>query len=81
MLDVQSSYAIGEIQGSLEYGTGNVWLIIDVWPEFQAGVERGYYPPLVSPTFNFIKNTPECIPHQEYPGYRFPGLDQVFWYG
>lgn len=54
ILKVQSDFAIGEIQGSLEYDTGNVWLIIDVWPEFQAGVERGYYPPLVSPTFNLI---------------------------
>lgn len=54
ILDVQTKYAIGEIQGSLEYPSGNVWLIIDVWPEFQAGVERGYYPTLVSPTFNFL---------------------------
>ncbi|MCV0398539.1 MAG: hypothetical protein K5785_00935 [Nitrosarchaeum sp.] len=61
ILEAQSNYAIGEIQGSLEYPSGNVWLIIDIWPEFQAGVERGYYPPLVSPTFNFTDVTPDGI--------------------
>ena len=66
VLDVQSNYAIGEIQGSLQYPTGNVWLIIDIWPEFQAGVERGYYPPLVSPTFNFIKNTPDGVEEAQF---------------
>lgn len=66
ILDVQSKYAIGEIQGSLEYDTGNVWLIIDIWPEFQAGVERGYYPPLVSPTFNIIQNGPDGVDEAQF---------------
>jgi len=66
ILNVQSNYAIGEIQGSLQYPSGNVWMIIDVWPEFQAGVERGYYPELCSPTFNFIKNTPDGVEDAQF---------------
>jgi hypothetical protein len=66
ILKIQSDYAIGDIVGTLHYPSDNIWLIVNVWPEFQAGVERGYYPPLCSPTFNILKETEDGVEDAQF---------------
>lgn len=59
LLDLQKEFTVGEIVDTIRYSSDNVWGIIDVFPKFQASVERGYFPQLVSPTLNIIEKDSE----------------------
>jgi hypothetical protein len=66
LAQITKKYAVGYIKSTLKYPSGNVFGIIEIFPQYEEMIKKNEIPPLVSPLFNVIQEDKEGISDAQF---------------